>query len=957
MKRFVILLLATLALALALASPAAASFGFKDLDVTFTNEDGSTTTQAGSHPYAFTTSFSVNTTLDGEGREVPDGETEDLTLGQIPGLAGDPNSTPLCPAAKFIERIFGVPQCPDATAVGIVAVLAGFTPPPPGKTELPLHLPVYNLEPPPGVAAKFGFVVLGEPVTVEVGVNQEPPFNIVAHLTKIPQILLFYASEFTIWGNPADEAHDPLRGKCLDYQLSSEEPVSKGLCPVDIPEKPFLTLPRACEGPLATKLQATAWNNGGSSKDEALTHDDSIPPEPQGMTGCGKLGFNPNLVSQPTTTSAESPSGLDLSLNVKDEGLGNPKGLAGSDIRNFTLTLPQGMTVNPSSAEGLGVCTPAQYDAISLTASGCPASSKLGTVSVKTPLLVDPLEGSLYLAQQDDPATTSHEAENPFDSLLALYVVIKSPQYGILVKQASRVEPDPKTGQLISVTEDLPQVPLSEVKLHFREGPRSPLVTPPTCGTYAAKAVFTPWAGGSPVTSTSEFKVTSGVAGGPCPPGGIPPFKPGFQAGSVNNNAASFSPFYMRLTRQDGEQDMTRFDSILPPGVTGKIAGVARCSDAAIGAAKAKTGRQEQASPSCPASSQIGRTLAGAGVGEALTYVPGSLYLSGPYNGAPLSVAAIVPAVAGPFDAGTVVVREALTLNPNTAEVEVDGAASDPIPHILKGIPLKLRDLRVYVDRQNFILNPTSCDPAQARATLFGGYADVFSAADDVPVALASRYQAANCSRLGFKPKLSLQLKGGTKRGQFPALKAVLTPRPGDANIGKAVVTLPHSAFLEQGHIRTICTRVQFAADQCPKGSIYGKATAWTPLLDEPLKGPVYLRSSSNPLPDMVIALHGTVDFDLVGRIDSTNAQIRSSFESPPDAPVSKFVLEMQGAKKGLIVNSTNLCAGKPKRAKAELVGQNGKEYVARPVVKSSCEKAKRKTGKRAKNDRKAVGR
>ena len=409
MKRFAPPLLATLALSLLLVSSATASFGFKDLDVTFTNADGSTATQAGSHPYAFTTSFSVNTTLDGEGREVPDGETEDLTLGQIPGLAGDPNSTPLCPTAKFIERIQGLAQCPDSTAVGTATVLAGFTPPPPGKTELPVHVAVYNLEPPPGVAAKLGFVVLNEPVTVEVGVNQEPPFNIVARLTKIPQILLFYASEFTIWGNPADEAHDPLRGKCLDYQARAEKPVSKGLCPVDIPEKPFLTLPRACQGPLATKLAATAWNNGGTSGDEALTHDDSTPPEPQGMTGCGKLGFNPKLVSQPTTTSAESPSGLDLSLNVKDEGIGNPKGLAGSDIRNFALTLPEGMTVNPSSAEGLGVCTPAQYDKVSLSASGCPASSKLGTVQVEDAAACqNALEGS-----STSPSRTTRQPAPP----------------------------------------------------------------------------------------------------------------------------------------------------------------------------------------------------------------------------------------------------------------------------------------------------------------------------------------------------------------------------------------------------------------------------------------------------------------------------------------------------------------------------------------------------------------
>jgi hypothetical protein len=397
----------------------------------------------------------------------------------------------------------------------------------------------------------------------------------------------------------------------------------------------------------------------------------------------------------------------------------------------------------------------------------------------------------------------------------------------------------------------------------------------------------------------------------------------------------------MRLIREDGEQDMTKFGSILPPGVLGKLAGVSQCPDALIALAASKTGRQELASPSCPANSQIGHTLVGAGVGPALTYVPGKIYLGGPYKGDPLSVVSVTPAVAGPFDAGDVVVRIALTLNPETAEVEVDGASSDPIPHILKGIILKVRDLRVYVDRDNFILNPTSCDPSSAKATLFGSYLDVFSPADDVPVDLSSRYQAANCLNLGFKPKLSLKLKGGTKRGDHPALRAELNARPADANIGSVTVTLPKSAFLDQAHIRTICTRVQFAAKACPPGAQYGYARAWTPLLDDPVEGPVYLRSSNHKLPDLVIALHGLVDVNVSSRIDSKNGGIRNSFETIPDAPVTKFVLSLQGGKKGLVVNSRSLCAGKSK-AHAQFTGQNGVPYEFKPVMKASCGKRKR---------------
>jgi hypothetical protein len=384
--------------------------------------------------------------------------------------------------------------------------------------------------------------------------------------------------------------------------------------------------------------------------------------------------------------------------------------------------------------------------------------------------------------------------------------------------------------------------------------------------------------------------------------------------------------------------------------VLGSLAGVQKCSQAAVAVAKAKTGKQEQADPSCPAGSKIGSTLAGAGVGSVLTYVGGELYLGGPYKGAPLSVISITPAVAGPFDVGTVVVQLGLDLNPKTAEVEVDGDASDPIPHILEGIPLKVRDLRVYVDRPNFTLNPTSCEESSVKARIFGGYLDVFSPADDVPVDLATRYQAANCANLGFAPKLGLKLKGGTKRGAFPGLKAHYRPVAGHANIKDLVVRLPRSAFLEQGHIRTICTRVQFAADNCPKGAQYGYIRAWTPLLDEPLQGPVYLRSSNHKLPDLVFDLRGLVDVEVQTRIDSVSGGIRARVENAPDAPISRVILNMQGGKKGLIVNSRNLCTRNKARANVKGIGQNGKQFTRRPVLRAQCgnkRKAKRSSHSR----------
>jgi hypothetical protein len=923
------------------ASPASASFGFEDFDVAFTNSDGTPAIQAGSHPFAMTTKLDVNTKVDAKLGVIPDGAVKDLIVDLPPGLAFDPHAVPRCSEADFLlangEHPFG--NCPDATAVGFIKVRGEAGNPIPSEPGV-----VFNLIPTPGVAAKFGFHVLGVTVVLEGGVRSDGERNLFASLSNISQAEPFYGSLLTLWGNPANPAHDEDRGECL---------IEAGGCPVNITERPFITLPRSCSGPLITAFEADSWQNPGIwVKGQAETHDDLEPPNPLGLSDCAKLGFGPQISAQPTNQDAESPSGLDFNLDVNDQGLRSPTGIAQSDIEKAVLTLPEGVTANPSLAEGLGVCSPADYgkEAIgSEPGEGCPQSSKIGSLEAETPLLEgETLKGALFVAQPDDPATAEHGAENPFDSLIALYMVIKDPQRGILVKQAGEVEPDLRTGRLITTFDDLPQFPLGHVHVHLREGGRSPLITPPHCGTFTTRADFTPWANpAQTLATTASFQITAGVGGSACPRDGVPAFNPGFEAGTINNAAKSYSPVYMRLTRSDGEQDMTKLSTTLTQGLVGKLAGIARCPDSQIAAAKAKSAKRELVQPSCPANSKIGRLLAGAGVGSELTYVPGSLYLAGPHHGDPLSVVAIVPAEAGPFDAGTVVVREALTLNPTSAEVEVDGAASDPIPHILKGIVLKVRDIRIYADRPDFTFNPTSCRASEFRATVFGGYLDVFSAADDIPISRTDRFQAADCASLGFKPKLSIAFKGGIKRGGHPALRAVVTPRPKDANFARAVVTLPRSAFLDQGHIRTICTRVQFAAHACPAASVYGFATVRTPVLDEPAKGPVYLRSSNHNLPDLVMALKGppsaAAEVDLVGRIDSHKGGIRASFESIPDFPVSKFVLEMQGGEKGLIVNSRNLCA-RPSRAIARLGGQNGRWRDFKPLVRpSGCGKQSHK--------------
>ena len=934
---------ATLAAAALLAAlgpaPASADFGLSAIEVAFTDSEGAPERRAGSHPFAMRTTFEVNSKEHPDKGLVVDGALRDLEVVTPAGFTGNPTAVPRCETLDFLtdNEGKGHPSCADSAAVGMVTVkLRG------GKGTIGEEtVPVYNLRPSPGVAGKMGFWVGGVPTTLDVKASPVYPYNIVASLSNAAQAVEVLSAITILWGTPADPAHDSDRGACA-YVTTA------GSCPANIPLRPFITLPRSCTGPLVTTFKAESWWSGDS-------HNPGPPAffeegvESPGMIGCSSLGFAPEVDASPTTDHAESPTGLDFNIDVVDEGLGDPAGRAHSDIQKTVVTFPEGVTANPSLAEGLATCSPqdlARETVVSAPGEGCPQASKIGTIEAETPILEGKiLKGALFIATQDDPTTTQPGAENPFDTVIAQYIVVKDQELGVIVKQAGKLEPDQITGQLRATFDELPPVPLSHVRLHLREGGRSPLITPPTCGTYTTEALLTPSGNpSSPHPAPSSFQIARGVGGGPCPPAGTRPFAPGFQAGAINNHAGSYSPFYMRLTRRDGDQDLTRFDATLPPGVVAKLAGVSQCPDAAIAAAKARRGRDELASPSCPANSRIGHVQSGAGVGSQLTYVPGTLYLAGPFGGAPLSVAAIVPAVAGPFDVGTVVVRQALQVNPQTAEVRADGGHSDPLPHILAGIPLRVRDIRVHVDRSNFTLNPTNCDPFATVAQIWGGGSALFSTADDVPVSRSDRFQAASCSRLGFSPRLSLTLKGGTKRGAHPALKGVYRPRPGDANASGVVTRLPRSAFLDQAHIRTICTRVQFAADACPQGAIYGRVAAFTPLLDEPLRGPAYLRSSNNKLPDLVFDLQGLVDVEVSARIDSIKGGIRATFAKVPDAPISKVVIDFDGAKKGLIVNSRDLCAG-PSRATVTLDAQNGKRRKLRPAVRAAGCKGKRSGG------------
>ena len=879
--------------------------------------------EAGSHP-DITNSFAFDTA---NAKGSPAAATKDLHYLLPVGFSTDFAATPECSAAKFLAT-----ECPPASQVGVTTVellSEG------GEIKHEIE-PVYNLTPDAGNLAALGFNIGNAFNTIgEISLQPHSYRPEVSFANINSAILSVLGGSLTVWGNPAASIHDPLRAYELPGQASFFLGTSSNATPT-----PYFTNPTSCtQGPLHSEFRIDSWEEPGT-KVPATT---SYGP----ISGCDSLTLSPSLQVQPTTEDAETSSGLNVNLELPQR-YEEPEGQVASNLDTTKVTLPAGMSLNPSAGSGLGSCTEEELSYEEThpepqPGHGCPNQSKIGTVRVHSPVLGEeatPQTSSLFIAKP---------GENPFHSLLALYLVARIPARGIVVTAAGHVEANPQTGQLTTTFSESPQLPFDRFTLEFTQGATSPLVTPPACGSFLTEGILTPWAApGREYPVGSKFAIKHGIGGGECPAGGVPPFHPGLSAGSYSNRAGAYSPFYIELERHDGEQEITHFSIKLPPGLIGKLAGVPYCPQAGIEQAEHRDheggGAEEEASPSCPKGSEVGHTLVEAGVGATLAQAPGHIYLAGPFHGDQLSVVSITAAKVGPFDLGTVVVRDGLKINPETGEVFVDAQGSDPIPHIIDGIPTHLRTIRIYMDRPEFVLNPTSCAQTSTASTVLGSGKDFVSEADDQPVTVSSFYQAANCSSLPYKPALKLSLKGSTKRGGTPAFKAVLTPRPGDANTGRAQVTLPHSEFLDNAHIGTVCTRVQFNAGAgngagCPAASLYGHAKAITPILSEALQGPVYLRSSSHQLPDLVAALHNSqVDFDLVGHVEGVHGGIRNTFETVPDAPVTSFTLEMEGGAKGLLENSTNLCA-KANHASAVFTGQNGKVEDFNPLLSVKCGK------------------
>jgi hypothetical protein len=925
-------------------APSASAIGIESFDGTSLDENGDPQNQAGSHPYSYSTEFSISTVLASDFAQYPVEDLKDTVVKLPPGFVGNLESVPPCTQAQLVGGAF-LTLCDPASQVGVFTLtLSGIF------EGAKSYFPAYRVETPPGTPALFAFPLLGAIIPLSAEVRTGDDYGVTVSVKNAPQTVPIGAINVTFWGVPPDPGHDEDRGTPGEAGIGVGGNTNDGCAnpshgptctnPSSAPLKPFLSLPTSCTGePLETVLDVTGWV-GGSDSASLFSHDNTLPiPNPIGVVGCNTVPFAPAIEARPTTNVAGAPSGLDVNLHIPQSE--DPIGASTAHLRDATVTLPEGLVVNPSSANGLDGCSLAEFGYTSTDPDGtihttpgpadCPDAAKLATVQVDTPLLADPLPGAVYLA---DPYA------NPFDSLLALYIAVDDPKTGVVVKLAGKVSTDPNTGRISTTFVQNPQLPFEDFKFKFFGGAGGSLRTPATCGQYTTTSSLTPWSApesGPPATPTDVWAITQAPDGGACPTSvGAQPNAPSFDAGTVSPIAKAYSPFVVHLRRNDGSQNFQALSVSPPPGLIGKLAGTAQCSDSALAVAASKTGAQEKQSPSCPASSEVGSVVAGAGAGPAPYYAQGKAYLAGPYKGAPLSMAIITPATAGPFDLGTIVVRTALYVDPRTARLS---AISDPIPSVLQGIPLDVRTVDVSLDRPEFTFNPTSCNPMSVDGSLTSTLGQT--------APLSSRFQVGECGRLGFKPRMSLSLKGGTTRGKHPALTAILTPRPGDANIASLSVALPKSEFLDQSHIGTVCTRVQFAADECPAASIYGEATVFTPVLDEPLTGNVYLRSSDNLLPDLVPDLRGPahlpIKVESAGRTDSIKGGLRNTFDFVPDAPFTKLVVQLQGGKKGLLQNSRNICS-QLYRATVEYTAHNGKTLTQRPPLRNSkCGKAKKR--------------
>jgi hypothetical protein len=895
-----------------LAGSARASFGVERFEMQAQEEEGMQATQAGARPYSFTTTFLFNhhpvpPQQQGGGLTgyIPDGDVKDLEATLPAGLVVYPQAVEKCSQAELARE-----ACRPSSQVGEIDLSSGLNALDNEQSA------VFNMTPSAGEPARLGFSVSGLNIIVTIAgnVNPERGYALSASVSNIEQYAVLDGTKLTLWGDPSAASHDDRRGPCFG---------NLGQCGITVPrvERSFLRLPSSCGESFAGVVRADSWQEPG-----IFTPLVETVPAP-GMAGCEELQFTPSLAVTPETEAADTPTGLDVRLSLpQHEGAG---GLGEADLRDASVVLPAGLSISPSAANGLGACSEEEIGLGDEQTPTCPDSSKVGTVEVRTPLLEKPLVGSVYVAQQGNGG--AGQGSNPFGSLAALYVVAEGS--GVVVKLPGVVRLDPSTGQVSAefgedpVTHQfLPQLPFSELRVSFFGGPRAALVTPSACGSFTTSSQLVPWSApfsGPAASPQSTFAVSSGCGGG---------FSPTLGAGTTSSQAGGYSPLVVTFSRQDSEQDLGGVQVRTPPGLLGALSHVVLC------------GEPQAQAGTCGAESEIGSVTAAAGAGPDPVWVTGGrAYLTGPYKGAPFGLSIVVPAVAGPFNLGNVVVRAAVSIDSATAAVTI---TSDPLPQILQGIPLQLKTVSVDVNRPGFIFNPTSCAAMSIAATLQG------SAGASANV--SAPFQASGCRSLPFNPSFAVSTRGAaTRTGNGASLDVGVSQKSGEANIASVHVSLPKQLPARLTTIQQACPSSVFDADPaaCPAGSLIGAGTAHTPVLPVALTGPAYLVSHGGAaFPDVVVVLQGEgVRVDLTGSIAIKGGITSSAFQSVPDAPIQSFELNLPEGPHSALASPTGGLCGKKLTMPTTITAQNGAQTKQSTGIQvSGCPKAKKAKAKKA---------
>lgn len=879
-----------------LSGDASASLGVESFSTTSSNSE------AGGHPDLSTSFRLAEPGVEEAARNV---------IFQAPeGIFGNPYAITHCTSSDF-----ALDQCPSDSQAGLITVYANYEG---DQHKLLGTAPLFNVEPLGQQTALLAFTVptLNIPINIPVAVRTADDYGLRFTVQEITQATPLAGADLTLWGFPALGSHDGER-------FPKGSPGAPSNCPgltdasciasptaSNIPAHPLTDNPTTCAGPLVTKLIVQTYQDPA--------HPTSVEGSYPATTGCDLEVFNPVLYASPTTAQTDSASGLDLELSAPQFlGFANSP----SELKSAIVTLPQEFTINPDAADGQTACPDALANFDSEAPAQCPDRSKIGTFRIGTQALPNTLDGSVYIGEP-----------RPGDQY-RLFLIASG--FGINAKLIGSVKPDPDTGQLKIFFEDLPQVPFDSFKLHLFSSDRGLMATPTRCTIYEVNARFFPWNASLPDQNSKQvFPLSSGPGGSPCP-GQVRRFRPRLLAGTSKPVAGAFSDFTLRLDRDDGDQFLGDLNFRLPPGFSGDLRGIGYCPEAAIVAAANNAGRAEQAVPSCPASSQIGTTNVAAGPGSHPFHATGKMYLAGPLKGAPLSLAAVTPALAGPYDYGVVVVRVALHIDPQTAQVF---AASDTVPKIIGGIPIRMRSIQVKIDRPNFTINPTNCSAFTVDSQGIGDQGTVTD--------FSSYFQVVNCATLPFAPSMTVRQLGSAKnasRGKNPQLRFDLRTRPGDANIKAMTVTLPTAFEIDQEHLGNICSEKELVEKSCAGRTAIGYASTRTPLLDQPIQGPVYAVSGSGGLPRLAFLLDGQVSLMPRAETKSVRGKLATTVPVVPDAAIGHFGLTIFGGKTGYLSNTRSLCGKTRPSVQVAYVGQNGKSMKQKVKVKAACGKKKRR--------------